>query len=59
MRAMAPSRDGYVERDGVRVHYEVYGDAEPTVFLLMPDLIVQSEAWKARSLSWRGTSALS
>lgn len=48
MRAMAPAQDGYVERDGVQVYYEVYGDGEPTVFLLMPDVIVQSRAWKAQ-----------
>jgi pimeloyl-ACP methyl ester carboxylesterase len=48
MHAPAPSRRGYVRRDGVRVYYEVYGDGEPTVFLLMPDVIVQSRAWKAQ-----------
>ena len=29
---------GFVERDGVRVFYEVYGDGEPTI-LLLPDLV--------------------
>jgi pimeloyl-ACP methyl ester carboxylesterase len=48
MRAIAPSTTGYVERDGVSVYYESYGDGDPTVFLLMPDLIVQSQAWKAQ-----------
>jgi pimeloyl-ACP methyl ester carboxylesterase len=48
MRALAPSREGYVRRDGVRVFFEVYGAGEPTVFLLMPDVIVQSRAWKAQ-----------
>lgn len=48
MRAIAPSTTGYVERDGISVYYESYGDGDPTVFLLMPDLIVQSEAWKAQ-----------
>ena len=27
-RARYPDRDGFVERDGVRVFYEVYGDGE-------------------------------
>jgi hypothetical protein len=34
MRACQPSRDGYVERDGVKLHYEVYGAGEPTVMPL-------------------------
>jgi pimeloyl-ACP methyl ester carboxylesterase len=48
MRARTPSQTGYVRRDGVRVYYEVYGDREPTVFLLTPNVIVQSRAWKAQ-----------
>jgi len=48
MRAAAPARDGHVERGGIRVFFEVYGDGDPTVFLLMPDTIVQSRAWKAQ-----------
>ena len=34
-RARYPDEEGFVERDGVRVFYEVYGDA-PTTFLLFP-----------------------
>ena len=30
-RARYPDETGYVERDGVRVFYEVYGTGEPTV----------------------------
>ena len=26
MRAKLPDSDGFVERDGVKLHYEVYGD---------------------------------
>jgi pimeloyl-ACP methyl ester carboxylesterase len=48
MRALEPRCSGFVGRDGVRVFYEVYGDGEPTVFLLMPDVIVHSRAWKAQ-----------
>lgn len=48
MRALAPAHEGYVDRDGVRVRYEVYGAGEPAVFLLMPDVIVQSRAWKGQ-----------
>jgi hypothetical protein len=46
MRACQPSRDGYVERDGVKVHYEVYGDGEPTVLLLPTWSIIHSRHWK-------------
>jgi hypothetical protein len=34
MRACQPIRDGYVEREGVELYYEVYGSGEPTPFLL-------------------------
>ena len=30
-RARYPDDEGYVERDGVRTFYEVYGDGEPDV----------------------------
>ena len=46
MRACQPSRDGYVERDGVKLHYEVYGDGEPTVLLLPTWSIMHSRHWK-------------
>jgi pimeloyl-ACP methyl ester carboxylesterase/predicted glycosyltransferase len=45
-RARYPDADGYVERDGVRVFYEVYGDGEPTVLLLPTWSIVHSRHWK-------------
>ncbi|MET0828291.1 MAG: alpha/beta hydrolase [Microbacterium sp.] len=48
MRAVQPARSGFVDRDGVAIHYEVYGDGEPTVYLLMPDTIVESRGWKAQ-----------
>ena len=48
MRARYPDEEGYVERDGVRVFYEVYGDA-PTTFLLFPTSpISHSRMWKAQ-----------
>jgi len=46
MRACQPSRDGYVERDGVKTHYEVFGDGEPTVLLLPTWSIIHSRHWK-------------
>src|SRR5438132_5218556 len=45
-RARYPDSEGYVERDGVRVHYEVFGSGEPTVLLLPTWSIVHSRIWK-------------
>jgi pimeloyl-ACP methyl ester carboxylesterase/predicted glycosyltransferase len=45
-RARYPDSDGCVERDGVRIHYEVFGTGEPTVLLLPTWSIVHSRAWK-------------
>ena len=48
MRARYPDRDGYVERDGVKVFYEVFGDGEPTVLLLPTWSIIHSRHWKGQ-----------
>ena len=47
-RARYPDDEGHVERDGVRVFWERYGDGEPTVFLLPTWSIVHSRFWKAQ-----------
>jgi pimeloyl-ACP methyl ester carboxylesterase/predicted glycosyltransferase len=46
MRACQPRSDGYVERDGVKVHYELFGAGEPTVLLLPTWSIIHSRHWK-------------
>jgi pimeloyl-ACP methyl ester carboxylesterase len=46
MRARDPDREGYVDRDGVKLHYEVYGAGQPTVFLLPTWSIIHSRHWK-------------
>jgi pimeloyl-ACP methyl ester carboxylesterase len=46
IRARYPDSEGYVERDGVRVFYEVYGHGEPTVLFLPTWTIVHSRHWK-------------
>src|SRR3954453_332438 len=43
-RARYPDAEGYVERDGVRVHYEVFGSGEPTVLLLRTWSLIHSRA---------------
>jgi pimeloyl-ACP methyl ester carboxylesterase len=45
-RARYPDDSGYVERDGVRSYYEIYGTREPTVFLLPTWSIIHSRHWK-------------
>jgi pimeloyl-ACP methyl ester carboxylesterase/predicted glycosyltransferase len=48
MRARYPDADGYVERVGVKLFYEVYGDGEPTVLLIPTTPIVHSRMWKGQ-----------
>lgn len=43
-----PDATGYVERGGVRVFWERYGDGEPTILLVPPWSIVHSRCWKAQ-----------
>ena len=45
-RARYPDEEGYVERDGVRVFYEVYGEGEPTILFVPPWSLVHSRCWK-------------
>jgi pimeloyl-ACP methyl ester carboxylesterase len=45
-RGQYPDHEGYVERDGVRSFYEVYGDGDPTVLLMPTWSIVHSRHWK-------------
>ncbi len=46
MRARLPDREGFTTRDGVRLHWEVHGEGESTVFLLPTWSIVHSRHWK-------------
>jgi pimeloyl-ACP methyl ester carboxylesterase/predicted glycosyltransferase len=47
-RARYPDDDGFIERDGVRVFYERYGDGEPTILFLPTWSIIHSRGWKAQ-----------
>jgi pimeloyl-ACP methyl ester carboxylesterase len=47
-RARYPDEEGYAERDGVRLFYEVYGEGQPTLLLVAPGPTVHSRAWKAQ-----------
>ena len=45
-RARYPDAEGFVERDGQRLFYEVYGEAAETLFLLPTWSLVHSRHWK-------------
>jgi pimeloyl-ACP methyl ester carboxylesterase len=46
VRARYPDIAGYVERDGARLGYEVFGDGDPTILLLPTWTIIHSHFWK-------------
>jgi pimeloyl-ACP methyl ester carboxylesterase/predicted glycosyltransferase len=46
--ALAPEREGAVERDGVRVHWEAYGRGPAAILLLPTWSILHSRHWKAQ-----------
>ena len=46
MRARQPTREGFVERDGVKVAYEVHGDGATSVFLIAASPITHARSWK-------------
>jgi pimeloyl-ACP methyl ester carboxylesterase len=48
MRALEPSAAGLIERDGVRVAWEMFGAGEPAVVFPPPDGIVDARCWKAQ-----------
>jgi pimeloyl-ACP methyl ester carboxylesterase/predicted glycosyltransferase len=48
MRARQPDHSGHVEREGVKTHYEVYGDGPSSLLLLPAWSIVHSRLWKAQ-----------
>ena len=45
-RARYPDADGFVERGGVKIFYEVYGDGKATILLLPTWSIMHSRGWK-------------
>lgn len=46
--ARLPDEHGYVERDGVRIHWERYGTGDRTILLLPTWAINHSRHWKAQ-----------
>ena len=47
MRAHEPDHDGYLDRDGVKLWYEVHGDG-PTTVMLFPGWALPLQSWKAQ-----------
>ncbi len=47
-RARYPDETGFVERDGVRTFYEVYGEGDTTILLLPAWCVVYSRLWKGQ-----------
>jgi pimeloyl-ACP methyl ester carboxylesterase len=48
MRALEADTEGFVDRDGVKLHYEVFGDGRPTLLLLPAWTIIHARSWKAQ-----------
>jgi pimeloyl-ACP methyl ester carboxylesterase/predicted glycosyltransferase len=48
VRALQPDIEGFIERDGVKVGYEVFGSGSPTLLMLPTWSIVPSRVWKAQ-----------
>jgi pimeloyl-ACP methyl ester carboxylesterase len=48
MRAREPDGEGFVDHDGVKLHWEVFGDGETTLLLLPAWTIVHARLWKAQ-----------
>ena len=45
-RARYPDAEAFIERDGQRLFYEVYGEGEETVFLIPTWSLIHSRHWK-------------
>jgi pimeloyl-ACP methyl ester carboxylesterase/predicted glycosyltransferase len=48
MRARYPDAESFIERDGIKFGYEVFGAGEPAILLLTSWAIVHARQWKAQ-----------
>ena len=46
MRARCPDHEGFVERDGIEVAYDVYGEGGPAALLVPSSPITHARSWK-------------
>jgi pimeloyl-ACP methyl ester carboxylesterase/predicted glycosyltransferase len=48
MRAVLAHTEGTVDRNGVKLHYQVYGDGAQTILFLPPWMLIDSRGYKAQ-----------
>ena len=48
MRAKLPDETGFIDRNGVRIYYEIYGNGPETMLFVPPWCIVHSRIYKAQ-----------
>jgi pimeloyl-ACP methyl ester carboxylesterase len=48
MRAREPDADVFVDRGGVKLHWEVFGGGEPALLLLLTWTVLHTRVWKAQ-----------
>ena len=48
MRARQPDADGFVDQDGVKLHWEAFGTGQPTLLLLPTWTVINARFWKAQ-----------
>ncbi|WP_141138253.1 alpha/beta fold hydrolase, partial [Boseongicola aestuarii] len=48
MRAKLPHTTGYVDRDGVKLHYEIYGEGKHTIVFVPTWALIHSRCYKAQ-----------
>lgn len=48
MRAALPDHEGVVDRDGVKLHYEIYGEGPETILFIPTWMFVHSRSYKAQ-----------
>jgi pimeloyl-ACP methyl ester carboxylesterase/predicted glycosyltransferase len=48
VRAKLPVKEGIADRDGVKIHFEIFGDGEETLLFVPPFSIVHSRCYKAQ-----------
>ena len=56
MRAREPVADGFVDLDGVKLHWERFGEGEPTLLLLPSWTVLHKRSGRRRSPTWPATS---
>ena len=48
MRAMLPTEEGVIDRDGINIHYEIYGSGDHTILFIPTWSLVHSRVYKAQ-----------